>query len=133
MVAEAGFDMTIRALDVSALIAEMNAGSYNASVVVWSGRADPDSNISLFLACDGFQNWGKYCDPAFDALLGRARASTDAAERQSLYRQVAAQYLRDRPNIVLFHMSWLFAASPKLQGFVATPDGLIRPQGLRLE
>ncbi len=133
MVAEAGFDVTIRALDVSGLIAEMNAGNYNASVVVWSGRADPDSNISLFLACDGFQNWGKYCDPAFDALLGRARASTDAAERQSLYRQVAAQYLRDRPNIVLFHMSWLFAASPRLQGVVATPDGLIRPQGLRLQ
>ncbi len=133
MAGEAGFDVKIQALDTGALINDMNAGNYNASVVVWSGRADPDSNISLFLACDGFQNWGKYCDQKFDALLGRARASTDLAERQSLYRQVAAQYLTDRPDIVLFHMTWLFAASDALHGFVATPDGLIRPQGLSLQ
>ncbi|WP_158743583.1 ABC transporter substrate-binding protein [Acidisphaera sp. L21] len=130
MVADAGFDMKVQPLETNTLIDGMNAGNYNASVVVWSGRADPDANISLFLACDGFQNWGKYCDPAFDALLTKARASTDPAERQSLYRQVAAKYLQDRPNLVLFHMTWLFAASDKLQGFVPTPDGLIRPQGL---
>ncbi len=132
MAAEAGFDVKVQPLDVGAMIDGMNAGNYNASVVVWSGRADPDSNIALFLACDGFQNWGRYCDKPFDALLEQARASTDAAERQSLYRRVAATYLQDRPTIVLFHMRWLFAVSDALQGFVATPDGLIRPQGLTL-
>ncbi len=30
-------------------------------------------------------------------------------------------------------MTWLFAASERLHGFVATPDGLIRPQGLTLD
>jgi len=133
MVADAGFDVKVQPLDVAALIDGMNAGNYNASVVVWSGRADPDSNIALFLECDGFQNWGKYCDPQFDALLNQARASTDPAERQSLYRQVAAKYLQARPDIVLFHMTWLFAASDALHGFVAIPDGLIRPQGLSLQ
>jgi len=34
---------------------------------------------------------------------------------------------------VLFHMTWLFAASDALHGFIATPDGLIRPQGLNLQ
>lgn len=130
MAADAGFDVKLRALEATAMIDSMNAGDYNASVVVWSGRADPDSNISLFLACDGFQNWGKYCDPHFDTLLNQARASTDPAERESLYRQVAAEYLQARPDIVLFHMTWLFAATDALHGFVATPDGLIRPQGL---
>ena len=130
MAAEGGFDVKVQPLDVNAMIGAMNAGDYNASVVVWSGRADPDSNISLFLACDGFQNWGKYCDPHFDDLLNKARASTDPAERQSLYHQVAAQYLQARPDIVLFHMTWLFGATDALHGFVATPDGLIRPQGL---
>jgi len=133
MVADAGFDVKVQPLDVAALIDDMNAGNYNASVVVWSGRADPDSNIALFLACDGFQNWGKYCDPQFDVLLNQARASTDPSERQSLYHQIAAKYLQARPDIVLFHMTWLFAASDALHGFIATPDGLIRPQGLSLQ
>ena len=132
MVSEAGFEVKVQPLESNTMVSSMNAGDYNAAVVVWSGRADPDSNISLFLACDGFQNWGKYCDPAFDALLTQARASTDPAERQSLYRQVAARYLQARPDLVLFHMTWLFAASDKLHGFVATPDGLIRPQGIEL-
>ncbi len=130
MVGEAGFDMKVQALDVNALIADMNAGGYNASVVVWSGRADPDANVSLFLACDGFQNWGKYCDAGFDALLAKARASNDPGERQALYHQVAAKYLQDRPDIFLFHMTWLFASSEAVKGFTPSPDGLIRPQGL---
>ena len=133
MAAEAGFQVKVQPLEAAAMIDTMNAGNYNAAVVVWSGRADPDANIALFLGCDGFQNWGKYCDPAFDALLNQARASTDAVERQSLYRQVAARYLQTRPDLFLFHMEWLFAASDRLHGFVATPDGLIRPQGLTLD
>ena len=133
MAADAGFDVKVQPLDTAARIDAMNAGNYNASVVVWSGRADPDSNIALFLACDGFQNWGRYCDPQFDALLNQARASTDLPERQSLYRQIAAKYLDARPDIVLFHMTWLFAASDAVHGFAASPDGLIRPQGLSLQ
>jgi len=133
MVAEAGFDMTIRAHEVNAHIQAMNAGDYQASVVVWSGRADPDANVSLFLACDGFQNWGKYCVPSFDGLLARARAVTDTVERQGLYRQVASAYLADRPYLILFHMTWLWAHSDRLQGFTPSPDGLLRMSGLRLQ
>lgn len=133
MAAEAGFDVTIRALEVNAHIQAMNTGDYQASVVVWSGRADPDANVSLFLACDGFQNWSKYCVPSFDGLLARARAVTDTVERRALYRQVASAYLADRPYLILFHMTWLWAHNDRLQGFTPTPDGLLRMPGLRLE
>ena len=122
MVGEAGFDMKVQPLEANTMVSSMNAGDYNAAVATWSGRADPDANIALFLACDGFQNWGKYCDPAFDALLNKARESTDPAARQTLYWQVAAQYLTARPDIFLFHTTWLFAASDKLKGFVPTPE-----------
>jgi hypothetical protein len=30
-------------------------------------------------------------------------------------------------------MTWLYAHSDRLKGFVPVPDGLIRPQGLVLE
>ena len=130
MVGEAGFDMKVQPLEANTMVSAMNAGDYNAAVAVWSGRADPDANIALFLACNGFQNWGKYCDPAFDDLLNKARESTDPAARETLYRQVAAHYLAARPDIFLFHTTWLFAATDRLKGFVPTPDGLIRPQGM---
>ena len=41
--------------------------------------------------------------------------------------------LADRPLIYLWHPKWLYAMSRKLTGFTPYPDGLIRPQGLRME
>ena len=70
------------------------------------------------------------CNPAFDALLAKARGVTDVAQRQALYRQVVDVYLRDRPHIVLYHAKWLWALSDRVLGFVPAPDGLIRPQGM---
>ena len=132
MAAEAGFDMRIEAVEATAHFAATQRGDYEVAIAPWSGRADPDGNISVWLQCDGFINWGKYCNPALDGLLAQARAVTDLVRRQDLYRQVSEIYLRDRPVIFLHHVKWLWAASTKLDGFTPMPDGLIRPQGIRL-
>jgi peptide/nickel transport system substrate-binding protein len=46
---------------------------------------------------------------------------------------VAERVLADRPIIYLWHPKWLYAVSRRLDGFAPYPDGLIRPQGLRIE
>ena len=130
MAGEAGFVVKLQAAEANAQVAAARAGNYDATVVIWSGRPDPDGNVAIWLQCDGFLNWGKYCNPSFDALLAKARGVTDVAARQAAYRQVVDVYLRDRPHIVLYHAKWLWALSNKVSGFVPTPDGLIRPQGL---
>jgi peptide/nickel transport system substrate-binding protein len=90
MAAEAGFEITLQAAEANALVAAGRSGNYQATIVIWSGRPDPDGNVAIWLACDGFLNWGKYCNPKFDDLLARARGVTDVAQRQSLYRQLVA-------------------------------------------
>ncbi len=130
MVAEAGIELKLLPTETNTQIAAMNAGDYQASIVNWSGRADPDFNIAVFLESDGFQNWGKYTSLAFDDLLARARAVTDPAARAPLYQKAAAIYLTDRPDIFLFHPTWLFATSARVTGFTPLADGLIRPQGV---
>jgi len=132
MAQEAGIDVKVVATETNTMIAAMNAGDYQASIVNWSGRADPDFNVAIFLACDGFQNWGKYCNPHFDELLERARAVTDPVQRQPLYWDVASTYLTDRPDIFLFHNTWLWGMTSALHGFTPVPDGLLRPQKLEL-
>jgi peptide/nickel transport system substrate-binding protein len=133
MAAEAGIDIKLVAGETNANIQAMNSGDYQASLVIWSGRSDPDFNIVQFLACDGFQNWAKYCNPKFDDALNRGRTATELTQRASAYHEAASIYLADRPLIFLFHMTWLYAHSDKLKGFTPVPDGLIRPQGLTLE
>ena len=132
MAAEAGFDIKLRALEANAMIAAAKAGDYDAVMAIWSGRADPDGNVQIWLASDGFLNWGKYSNSQFDDLLTQARSITDIPARQALYRQVSQVYLNDRPHLVLYHMKWLWGLSDRVTGFVPTPDGLIRVRGVAL-
>jgi peptide/nickel transport system substrate-binding protein len=132
MADEVGFDVKLQSAEANALVAAGRAGNYHATIVIWSGRPDPDGNVAIWLACDGFLNWGKYCNPKFDDLLARARGVTDVAQRQALYRQLVDIYVADRPHLVLYHAKWLWALSDKVSGFVPTPDGLIRPQGMTI-
>lgn len=130
MAGEAGFDIRIRAMESNAMVAAARSGDYQAALVIWSGRVDPDGNVAIWLASDGFLNWGQYRNPAFDTLLAQARGVTDVAARQALYRQVSDVYLADRPHLVLYHTKWLWALSARVSGFVANPDGLIRVRGM---
>ena len=99
MAAGAGFDIKLQAMESNALTNATKAGAYQAAFVLWSGRADPDGNVAIWEACDGFLNWGKYCNPTFDDLLVRARGTPDVVQRQALYQQLSDIYLEDRPHI----------------------------------
>lgn len=132
MAAPAGFHISLRPMDANAEVASARSGNYQAALVFWSGRADPDFNLSIWLACNGFLNWGHYCYKPFDRLLEKARSTTDIAARQALYRQVVAAYLQDVPHLFLYNLRWLWGATRRLQGFTPVPDGLFRPQGVTL-
>jgi peptide/nickel transport system substrate-binding protein len=81
----------------------------------------------------GGQNDGKYANPEVDRLLDRARVETDVAARRALYGRIFEIALRqDRSRIILWHRKNIVAHTARLSGFVPVADGLIRPQGLRL-
>jgi peptide/nickel transport system substrate-binding protein len=132
MAAEAGFDMKLQATEAATMVQKNTAGDYQAALAIWSGRPDPDGNIAIWIACDGFLNWGKYCDSELDKNLAAARATTDPAERARLYANTADIYLAARPELVLYHFKWLWGVSRKVSGFVPNPDGLIRLGGMRI-
>jgi peptide/nickel transport system substrate-binding protein len=133
MAAEAGIEVKLMAGEANANIQAMTMGDYQVHLNNWSGRADPDPNISIYLDCESFQDWGKYCNPEFQKALAAARGETDMARRQTLYRQVVKIYTDDRPMLALYHTTWLFAHKAGLKGFTPVPDGLIRLQGMLLE
>ena len=133
MVAEAGFDMKIQATEARTLTDATQKGDYQATIVFWSGRPDPDGNISIWLQCDGFLNWGKYCNTKLDEALAAARRTTVPPERLKFYEQAASIYLADRPHIFLYNIKWIWGTTAKLEGFTPGVDGLIRPQGMVLK
>jgi peptide/nickel transport system substrate-binding protein len=132
MSAEAGFAMKIQATEAATALQNTSAGHYQMAFAIWSGRPDPDGNISIWIACDGFLNWGKYCDPELDRTLEPARATPDPSERASFYAKAADIYTAARPELVLYHFKWLWGLSRKVIGFTPNPDGLIRLAGMRV-
>jgi len=133
MVGEAGFDMKIEVLEANTLTNNATNGNYEMALVIWSGRADPDGNISIWLACDGFLNWGKYCNRDLDARLAAARHKTIPALRLDDYAAAARIYLADRAHIFLYNYKWLWGVAEKLDGFSPHPDGIIRLQDVRFK
>jgi peptide/nickel transport system substrate-binding protein len=133
MTAEAGFDLKIRVTEFATSLNEAEKGNFQLYMLAWSGRTDPDGNIYSFASCKGPLNYGRYCDPALDAALDRARTVTSPAERKALYEQVAAKWLTEGSVLYLYHRALLFAHSTRLEGFRVMPDGLIRVTDLKLK
>jgi len=133
MAKEAGFDVKIQSTEFSTSLNMADKGEFEAYVLAWSGRADPDGNIFSFAACKQPLNYSGICKPELDELLNRSRTTLDTAERKKIYEQIATILIaKDRPDIYLFHRHWLWAYSTKVSGFRPFPDGLVRVQGLKL-
>jgi len=132
MAQEAGFEVKIAAMELTSGLRAEDHGDFTAGLTFWSGRADPDGNISIWASCKGALNSGKYCNPALDGLLEKARQTIDESQRKRLYAEAMALLLDDRPFIWFFHRRWEWAFSAKLEGFKPQPDGLIRLRDVSL-
>ena len=132
MVKEAGFEVKIQSTEFATSLNMADKGQYETYMLAWSGRPDPDGNLQSHLGCGAPLNNSGYCNKDVDQGLIDARAQRDPAQRAKIYEGVAAQILKDRPIIYLFHRHWLWAHSAKLAGFRTVPDGMVRVQGLKL-
>ena len=132
MVKEAGFDVKIQSTEFATSLNMADKGDFEAYVLAWSGRADPDGNVFSFHGCKQPLDYAGYCKQEVDDLLNRSRATLDPAERKKIFAELAAIVLKDRPIVYLFHRHWLWAYTNKLSGLRAIPDGLVRVQGLKM-
>ena len=132
MTREAGFDVKIQAAEFATSLNMADKGDFEAYVLAWSGRADPDGNLFSFHGCKQPLNYSGYCDAETDKLLAQSRSVREPAERKKLFDQIAARVLKDRPIVYVYHRNWLWAYNNKLSGVRQIPDGLLRVQGLKL-
>ncbi|MFC0410502.1 ABC transporter substrate-binding protein [Roseomonas elaeocarpi] len=133
MVAEAGFDLQIKAVEFASGLQAAVRGEFQLYMSAWSGRPDPDGNTWAFMHSKGPQNDGRYNSPETDRILDAQREETDPEKRKELFRQLWAQALdKDHFRSYLWYLKNIVAHSPKLQGFRPMPDGMIRVQDLKV-
>lgn len=131
MVKEAGFDMKIQSTEFATSLNLADKGQFDAYLLAWSGRADPDGNLFSFYGCKQPLNYSGYCKPETDALLDKSRSVRDPAERLKVFEQIAAITNKERAIVYLFHRHWLWVQTKKISGMRLIPDGLLRVQGLK--
>ncbi|MEK6244877.1 MAG: ABC transporter substrate-binding protein [Pseudomonadota bacterium] len=132
MAKEAGFDIKIQSTEFATSLNMADKGQFEAYVLAWSGRADPDGNLHTMLACQGPTNYAGYCKQDVEQLIIESRTTLDPAKRAQTYDKIAARVQKDRPIIYLFHRHWLWAHNARLTGLRTVPDGMVRVQGLKM-
>jgi peptide/nickel transport system substrate-binding protein len=132
MAKEAGFDVKIQATEFATSLNLADKGQFDAYILAWSGRADPDGNLFSFYGCKQPLNYSGECRANWDELLTRSRTTLDPKERIKVFATMAAEFVKERPIVYLFHRHWLYAYNKKLTGLRAVPDGLIRVQGVKM-
>jgi peptide/nickel transport system substrate-binding protein len=130
MVKEIGINVTIRPTELMTLLDAARQGKFQAHLVGWSGRVDPDLNITPMLSCGAAGNDAHYCNKDLDALLTKARGLTDTSARQVEYGKAITILLKDLPIVYLYHSQWIFAYNSEISGMKSVPDGIIRLSGV---
>ncbi len=123
-VAKAGITMNLVQIDYPTLVADQQAGKYQANLTGWSGRIDPDGNVYNQLHTGTPNNL--YSNPQVDDLLDRARATSDQAQRKELYQQLQKLVADDAPTVYYQHPLSFLLARPAVQGMVLYPDAIMR-------
>ena len=103
------------------LFANLRIGDFDVGMVAWSADyADPGTFLSV-LATGAVSNYGHYANPAYDALLARSAALTDAAARAAVLREAETLMLTDQPIIPIFVDASRDLVADAVHGWVANP------------
>jgi peptide/nickel transport system substrate-binding protein len=131
MAAEIRINMKIRVTEFATSLKQAEAGEYQAFLLEWSGRSDPDGNLYSFYKCKAPLNYIGYCNPDVDKLLDQSRVPSEMAQRKAIYKTLTKILVDDDdPLLYLYHPRVLIAHTERLKGYRQLPDGLVRVIGL---
>ncbi len=126
MASQAGFNVKIETVEFGTLLDRADKKNYDAVMLGWSGRPDPDGNIYEFFHTGGSNNQAGYAVPAIDSLLEKARAQSAMSARVATYNVALGKILDDSPYAFTYFSSNTVGAVKTLSGLKLVPDGILR-------
>ncbi|WP_250956297.1 ABC transporter substrate-binding protein [Rhizobium sp. CG5] len=97
-----------------------------AAMLGWTGdNGDPDNFLDTLLGCEavGGNNRAQWCNKEFDALVKKAKVTSDKAERTKLYEEAQIVFKREAPWATLDHSLAVVPMRKEVTGFVQSPLG----------
>ena len=131
-----GMDVELRSVEAGVYFGDStnpdSVHQFNADLQLFafdSETPEPDSYMELY-ACDQIsqkenqwskENSSRYCNPAYDALLGQLATETDPEKRTALFVEMNDLLIEDVALIPLVRRSDAYAISSNLSGLEFTP------------
>ncbi|WP_299443836.1 ABC transporter substrate-binding protein [uncultured Phycicoccus sp.] len=105
--AEVGIEVEVQSLDSSAYVDRWLAGDFDAAIALNGGSADPNTMYARYFTSGGsFNKVAGYSSDTLDTLFAEGVATTDAAERATVYQQISAE--------LVDNAAWVWLFTPKL-------------------
>jgi oligopeptide transport system substrate-binding protein len=92
----------------------------------WMADVPFEDNFLQLLETGQETNYGGYSNPEFDALLDRARYSTDPEERQRLFREANRMVVEDATWLFVYWYREVIMIKPYVKGWVEAVQGDFR-------
>ena len=130
MLADAGFDVTIRPSETATLLADLARGRFELTLMQLPELFEPHV-LNWFFASERIPdppkreggNRFRMRSPELDALIEAGRAETDLAARARIYRDVQHLLARELPIVPLWHEDVVAVVSGRLPRYRAPHDG----------
>ncbi|MDP8162004.1 ABC transporter substrate-binding protein [Pasteurella skyensis] len=110
-------------------------GNFDAVISGWSGdNGDPDNFLSPLLSCEsiGINNYGRFCNKEYDALLTQAKGISNRAKRAKLYKQAQEIVRQQMPWVTVAHSTIVVPTSKRVVGYKTSPFGYVYLYGTKL-
>jgi peptide/nickel transport system substrate-binding protein len=111
MANKVGFKVTIKPVEFVSSLVAARAGDFQMFLIGWSGRIDPDGDLTDLVTTGGSNNYGHIKDAKLDSLISQAASVTGTAQRKALYGKALTQLDKIKSNIYLYHDSWFLGTS----------------------
>jgi peptide/nickel transport system substrate-binding protein len=123
---KAGIDVKLQQQEFAQITNDTRAGKFEAALVGWSGRLDPDGNMYNWFRTGGTNNDGKYSNSQVDQLLDDARVNTDVAKRKQAYQQAQKILVQEVAYIFWRHEPARQLSTKHVRNFTLYPDNINR-------
>lgn len=123
--AQIGLRVDIRVMEWAEMLRRAKRGEHDLVAAGWAGdNGDPDNFLTPLLGCEAAkngENYSRWCDPQFQALIDQARRIIEPAQRAKLYEQALAVYDAALPWINVAHPKVFTALRDNVEGYVISP------------